>query len=85
LDDWQPRGEELVAAAEHAARLAGRYRRLADDWTAEACRLADVIADADREAGTQSGLLTQMADLMDMRLDRFAQKRRRLRQESGSA
>jgi uncharacterized membrane protein YccC len=78
--EWEPSGQELVAAAEHAARMAGKYERLASQWKDEALRLADRAADE----GGHHGLLGRMAGLIGMRAASFATARKTRRMRNGS-
>jgi hypothetical protein len=73
--DWDPSGDELHAAADHAAVRARRYTELAAEWTDEAYRLADLIADEDTRSGKRSGAQSRIARLMGVHPSNFSAKR----------
>jgi hypothetical protein len=69
--DYSPTGAELVAAAEHAAAKAARYRALAGEWTDEACRLTELAM----VEGGHRGLLARVAGVLGVSSSRLCQMR----------
>lgn len=75
MRDWEPTGDELRSAALHAACESRRYRGRADEWEAETCRLADLIADDNARARRRSGMIGRLADVLGISRGTFDKRR----------
>lgn len=78
--EWEPSGDELVAAAEHAAERVERYERLAAEWNEELLRLADLA----RRDGGHRGLHSRLAHIAGRTQAGFAQRLKTWRRRNGA-